>query len=148
MCCSYLIIFSLPYFTLLAHILFTFLLVFEVISTNWQTAENSSTMDFRPRETPFFADSFFRFGPLAFKFSRTSFQLKRRFLSIWSVNKKKSKIRVGENGAPFCHGAHSVSRGFSITIQFRYYFAILNMFVFVCNGRVLSKQQHICDRIR
>ena len=51
------------------------------------------TMDFRPREAPFFGDYFFRFGPIAFKFSHTSFQPKRRFLSIWSVN-KKSIIRV------------------------------------------------------
>ena len=37
------------------------------------------------------------------------------------------------NGAPSitAHGAHSVSRGFSITIQFRHYVAIQNMFVFV-----------------
>ena len=47
-----------------------------------------ATMDFRPREAPFFGDYFFRFGPIAFKFSHTSFQPKRRFLSIWSVNKK------------------------------------------------------------
>ena len=47
-----------------------------------------TTMDFRPREAPFFGDYFFRFGPIAFKFSHTSFQPKRRFLSIWSVNKK------------------------------------------------------------
>ena len=53
----------------------------------------TSTMDFRPREAPFFGDYFFRFGPIAFKFSHTSFQPKRRFLSIWSVN-KKSIIRV------------------------------------------------------
>ena len=46
------------------------------------------TMDFRPREAPFFGDYFFRFGPIAFKFSHTSFQPKRRFLSIWSVIKK------------------------------------------------------------
>ena len=52
-----------------------------------------ATMDFRPREAPFFGDYFFRFGPIAFKFSHTSFQPKRRFLSIWSVN-KKSIIRV------------------------------------------------------
>ena len=52
-----------------------------------------TTMDFRPREAPFFGDYFFRFGPIAFKFSHTSFQPKRRFLSIWSVN-KKSIIRV------------------------------------------------------
>ena len=55
--------------------------------------ENQVTMDFRPREAPFFGDYFFRFGPIAFKFSHTSFQPKRRFLSIWSVN-KKSIIRV------------------------------------------------------
>ena len=53
----------------------------------------SPTMDFRPREAPFLGDNFFRFGPIAFKFSHTSFQPKRRFLSIWSVN-KKSIIRV------------------------------------------------------
>ena len=46
------------------------------------------TMDFRAREAPFFRDYFFRFGPIAFKFSHTSFQPKRQFLSIWSVNKK------------------------------------------------------------
>ena len=51
------------------------------------------TMEFRPRESPFFGDYFFRFGPIVFKFSHTSFQPKRRFLSIWSVN-KKSIIRV------------------------------------------------------
>ena len=50
-------------------------------------------MDFRPREAPFFGDYFFRFGPIVFKFSHTSFQPMRRFLSIWSVN-KKSIIRV------------------------------------------------------
>ena len=45
-------------------------------------------------QTPsFFGDYFFRFGPTVFKFSHTSFQPKRRFLSIWSVN-KKSIIRV------------------------------------------------------
>ena len=43
------------------------------------------TMDFRPREAPFFGDYFFRLGPIAFKFSHTSFQPKRRFLSIWSI---------------------------------------------------------------
>ena len=57
------------------------------------TLGKSTTMDFRPREAPFFGDYFFRFGPIAFKFSHISFQPKRRFLSIWSVN-KKSIIRV------------------------------------------------------
>ena len=50
-------------------------------------------MDFRPREALFFGDNFFRFGPIGSKFSHLTFQPKRRFLSIWSVN-KKSIIRV------------------------------------------------------
>ena len=50
-------------------------------------------MDFRSREALFFGDNFFRFGPIGSKFSHLSFQPKRRFLSIWSVN-KKSIIRV------------------------------------------------------
>ena len=52
-----------------------------------------ATMDFRPRETLFFGDNFFGFDPIGSKFSHHTFQPKRRFLSIWSVN-KKSKIRV------------------------------------------------------
>ena len=47
-----------------------------------------TTMDFRPREALFFGDNFFRFGPIGPKFSHLTFQPKRRFLSIWSVNKK------------------------------------------------------------
>ena len=54
---------------------------------------NAPTMDFRTRKSPVFGDYFFTFGPIVFKFSHTSFQPKRRFLSIWSVN-KKSIIRV------------------------------------------------------
>ena len=53
----------------------------------------ATTMDLKPREAPFFGDYFLRFGPIALNFSHTSFQPKRRFLSIWSVN-KKSIIRV------------------------------------------------------
>ena len=41
----------------------------------------------------FFGDNFFRFGPIGPKFSHLTFQPKRRFLSIWSVN-KKSIIKV------------------------------------------------------
>ena len=47
-----------------------------------------ATMDFRPREALFFGDNFFRFGPIGSKFLHLTFQPKRRFLSIWSVNKK------------------------------------------------------------
>ena len=47
-----------------------------------------TTMDFRPREALFFGDNFFRFGPIGSKFVHLTFQPKRRFLSIWSVNKK------------------------------------------------------------
>ena len=72
------------FITQLAHSCFPFSFVVEALS---------ATMDFRPREAPFFGDYFFRFGPIAFKFSHTSFQTKRRLLSIWSVN-KKSIIRV------------------------------------------------------
>ena len=46
--------------------------------------------------------------------------------------------RRGERGT-VCHGAHSVSGVFSITIHFRYVVAIQNMFVFVCNGPVTIK---------
>ena len=53
----------------------------------------ATTMDFRPREALFFGDNFFRFGPFGSKFSHLTFQPKRRFLSIWSVD-KKSIIRV------------------------------------------------------
>ena len=49
---------------------------------------DGATMDFRPREALFFGDNFFRFGPIGSKFSHLTFQPKRRFLSIWSVNKK------------------------------------------------------------
>ena len=49
---------------------------------------NSLILNFRPRETLFFGDNFFRFGPIGSKFSHITFQPKSRFLSIWSVNKK------------------------------------------------------------
>ena len=52
-------------------------------------ARDSTTMDFRPREALFFGDNFFRFGPIGSKFSHLTFQPKRRFLSIWSVNKNR-----------------------------------------------------------
>ena len=51
------------------------------------------TMDFRPREALFFGDNFFRFGPIGSKFSHLTFQPKRRYPSIWSLN-KISKFRV------------------------------------------------------
>ena len=50
-------------------------------------------MDFRPCEALFFGDNFFRFGAIGSKFAHLTFQPKRRFLSIWPVN-KKSIIRV------------------------------------------------------
>ena len=50
-------------------------------------------MDFRPREALFFGDNFFRFGPIGSKFSHHPFQPKRRYPSIWSLN-KISKFRV------------------------------------------------------
>ena len=50
--------------------------------------KRAPTMNFRPREALFFGDNFFRFGPIGSKFSHLTFQPKRRFLSIWSVNKK------------------------------------------------------------
>ena len=56
-------------------------------------AVGTFTMNFRPREALFFGDNFLRFGPIGSKFSHLTFQTKRRFLSIWSVN-KKSIIRV------------------------------------------------------
>ena len=40
-------------------------------------------------------------------------------------NRVQSNGMVGRGKRDtFCHGAHSVSRGFSITIEFRYYVAI------------------------
>ena len=58
----------------------------------------TTTMDFRPREALFFGDNFFRFGPIGSKFLHLTFQPKRRFLSIWSVN-KKTIIRVLVNAS-------------------------------------------------
>ena len=64
-----------------------------ILSVQAMIERSSSTMDFRPREALFFGDNFFRFGPIGSKISHLTFQPKRRFLSIWSVN-KKSIIRV------------------------------------------------------
>ena len=47
----------------------------------------SPTMDFKPLEALFFGDIFFRFGPIGSKFSHLTFQPKRRYSSIWSLNK-------------------------------------------------------------
>ena len=51
------------------------------------------TMDFRPREALFFGDNFFKLVTIGFQFSHHPFQLKRRYPSIWSLN-KISKFRV------------------------------------------------------
>ena len=51
------------------------------------------TMDFRPRETLFFGDNFFKLVTIGFKFSHHPFQPKRRYPSIWSLD-KISKCRV------------------------------------------------------
>ena len=56
-----------------------------------------TTMDFRPREALFFGDNFFKLVTIGFKFSYHPFQPKRRYPSIWSLN-KMSKFRV-----PTCH---------------------------------------------
>ena len=53
----------------------------------------SITMDFRPREALFFGDNFFKIVTIGFKFSHHPFQPKRRYPSIWSLN-KISKFRV------------------------------------------------------
>ena len=45
------------------------------------------TMDFRPREALFFGDNFFKLVTIGFKFSHHPFQPKRRYPSIWSLNK-------------------------------------------------------------
>ena len=50
-------------------------------------------MDFRPREALFFGDIFFKLVTIGFKFSHHPFQPKRRYPSIWSLN-KISKFRV------------------------------------------------------
>ena len=54
----------------------------------WQT-----TVDCRPHETLFFGDNFFKLVTIGFKFSHHPFQPKRRYPSIWSLN-KISKFRV------------------------------------------------------
>ena len=45
------------------------------------------TMDFRSREALFFGDNFFKLVTIGFKFSHHPFQPKRRYPSIWSLNK-------------------------------------------------------------
>ena len=52
-----------------------------------------TTMDFRPREALFFGDNFFKLITIGFKFPHHPFQPKRRYPSIWSLN-KISKFRV------------------------------------------------------
>ena len=52
-------------------------------------------------------------GELASSVPRTELTNALQFIHLCS----------GERGT-FCHGAHSVSRGFSVTIQFRYYVAM------------------------
>ena len=47
----------------------------------------SPTMDFRPHEALFFGDNFFKLVTIGFKFSHHPFQPKRRYPSIWSLNK-------------------------------------------------------------
>ena len=46
-----------------------------------------TTMDFRPREALFFGDNFFKLVTNGFKFPHHPFQPKRRYPSIWSLNK-------------------------------------------------------------
>ena len=53
----------------------------------------TTTMDFRPREALFFGDNFFKLATIGFTFSHHPFQPKRRYPSIWSLN-KISKFRV------------------------------------------------------
>ena len=53
----------------------------------------ATTMDFRSREALFFGDYFFKLVTIGFKFSHHPFQPKRRYPSIWSLN-KISKFRV------------------------------------------------------
>ena len=50
-------------------------------------------MDFRACEALFFGDNFFKLITIGFKFSHHPFQPKRRYTSIWSLN-KISKFRV------------------------------------------------------
>ena len=48
---------------------------------------------FQTREALFFGDNFFKLVTIGFKFSHHPFQPKRRYPSIWSLN-KISKFRV------------------------------------------------------
>ena len=54
---------------------------------------DATTMHFRPHETLFFGDNLFNIHPIGFKFSHSTFQLKRQFSLIWSLN-KISIVRV------------------------------------------------------
>ena len=56
-------------------------------------ATGETTMDFRPREALFFGDNFLKLVTIGFKFSHHPFQPKRRYPSIWSLN-KISEFRV------------------------------------------------------
>ena len=54
-------------------------------------------MDFRPREAPFFGDYFFRFGPIAFKFSHTSFG---SIIFITLMQNRQQHFRARPAGRP------------------------------------------------
>ena len=49
------------------------------------------TMHFRPHETLFFGDNLFNICPICFKFSQCTFQLKRQFSPIWSLNPRPGR---------------------------------------------------------
>ena len=63
------------------------------VSSDVVPGSGRPTMDFRPREARFFGDNFFKLVTIRFKFSHYPFQPKRRYPSIWSLN-KISKFRV------------------------------------------------------
>ena len=68
-------------------------LVFEQNRKSGSQTLTWSTMDFRPREALFFGENFFKLITIGFTFSHHPFQPKRRYPSIWSLN-KISKFRV------------------------------------------------------
>ena len=64
-----------------------------IVTPPYTCGSHITTMDFRPREALFFGDNFFKLVTIGFKFAHHPFQPKRRYPSIWSLN-KISKFRV------------------------------------------------------